>query len=68
MESEANGIFMNYVHCHDCNDYDPVYILTHQAHVDRRFYFSSDLVIPYSLQLNLPYTFTKDSSADKKFT
>ena len=29
LESEANGIFMNCVHFHDCNDYDPVHILTH---------------------------------------
>ena len=29
LESEANGIFMNCVHFHDRNDYDPVHILTH---------------------------------------
>ena len=29
LESEANGIFMNCVHFHDCNDYEPVHILTH---------------------------------------
>jgi len=44
--SEANGIFMNCVHFHDCNDYDPVHILTHQAHVDRSSIFLQIWLFP----------------------
>ena len=46
LESEANGKFMNCVYFHDCNDYDPVHILTHQAHVDRSSIFLQIWLFP----------------------